>query len=95
MLLYGSLFNVASRMGPFRGWRLVQALAALMILGIGFSRIYVGAHWPTDVLGGYLWGATFLLAAVMLCERVWSPQPEPVAAAGADEVYVAANARTN
>ncbi len=41
--------------------RLVQAAAAFVILVTGFGRVYVGAHWPSDVLGGYLWGLTCLL----------------------------------
>ena len=74
MLLYGSLFYVTGRLDPFRGQRVVQALAVLMILGTGFSRIYVGAHWPTDVLGGYLWGSTFLVVAIAICTSIWAPR---------------------
>jgi membrane-associated phospholipid phosphatase len=47
---------------------LVQALAISQMLAIGFSRIYTGAHWPSDVLGGFLWGAWFILLLVV-CYR--------------------------
>jgi undecaprenyl-diphosphatase len=31
---------------------------------IGFSRIYVGHHWVSDVLGGYALGAAYLLILI-------------------------------
>lgn len=36
----------------------------LLILAIGFSRIYLGVHYATDVFGGYLLGGLWLLVAI-------------------------------
>jgi membrane protein DedA with SNARE-associated domain/membrane-associated phospholipid phosphatase len=38
----------------------VWAGAVLVIVAIGFSRLYLGVHWVTDVLGGYALGAVWL-----------------------------------
>jgi membrane-associated phospholipid phosphatase len=52
---------------------LVQVLAVAHMLAIGFSRVHTGAHWPSDVVGGFLWGAWFVLLLV-ICHRRYFPR---------------------
>ncbi|MFF2288091.1 phosphatase PAP2 family protein [Peribacillus butanolivorans] len=35
-------------------------ISAIFILTIGFSRIYLGAHYPSDILGGFFTGGFWL-----------------------------------
>ncbi len=46
--------------------RLLVAATTALVLGVGFSRIYLGVHWTTDVLGGYLGGLTYLMAGAAI-----------------------------
>ena len=45
---------------------LVLALIAVVILSMGAARIYLQVHWPSDVAGGYLLGALWLLLVIPL-----------------------------
>lgn len=41
-------------------------LAALMIIGIGLSRIYLGVHYPSDVLAGFSAGAVWIIVCALI-----------------------------
>jgi undecaprenyl-diphosphatase len=47
-------------------------LAGAVVLTVltGLSRIALGVHWPSDVIGGWMLGAAFALAAVAILRRV-------------------------
>jgi undecaprenyl-diphosphatase len=44
----------------------VGVLAGLMIAAIGMSRIYLGVHYPSDVIAGYLAAAVWVSAMLSL-----------------------------
>ena len=55
---------------PYATWRrLALAIALLVVAGTGFGRVYLGVHWPTDVLGGYLLAGCWLGIGVYLRKR--------------------------
>jgi undecaprenyl-diphosphatase len=65
LLVYGAIMVLVEYLPLPRGvQRLVQALCLVIIVLAGWARVYTGAHWPSDVLGGYLWGAVVLTALV-------------------------------
>ena len=44
----------------------IQILLVFLILAISISRIYLGEHWPSDVLGSYVIGGFFLSLLIWL-----------------------------
>jgi len=68
---FGFLFFVAYALLPRRSLRrrAALALAPLPVLVIGFSRVYLRAHWPSDVLGAYLLGGVWLGFSLAMYRR--------------------------
>ena len=57
---------VGEAVSPAPARRAVQLGLILLILAIGASRVYLGVHWPSDVIGGYLFGGVALLGLAYL-----------------------------
>ena len=48
---------------------LFYAIASLYVGLMGLSRLYLGVHWPTDILGGFSAGYLYFLASINLANK--------------------------
>lgn len=48
----------------------VFATAAVLALLIGFTRVYLGVHYPSDVLGGWMLGLSWAIVCGLVCHRL-------------------------
>ena len=83
-MVFGGLLIVLAGdiIKPVKIRRAIQIGLALLILAVGASRVYLGVHYPSDVLGGYLFGAMALLGLVWLRNRFSNRGAEMAAAVG-------------
>jgi hypothetical protein len=65
IVIYLVYKNVSNK---YLKWLLITLLS-LLILSIGFSRIYVGVHYFTDVAGGFLLGLAYLIIYINIYNK--------------------------
>lgn len=70
MALYGFLAYLAWKQFP-RQYAIAFIVCAAVLIGfIGFSRLYLGLHFVSDVAAGYVTGAVFLTLGIWVSERL-------------------------
>jgi undecaprenyl-diphosphatase len=69
-VFYGVIAGVlCSRIGSQLTRVLIWSTAAMLVTAIGLSRIYLGVHYPTDVIAGYAAGAVWV-STLIFVDRV-------------------------
>ena len=69
MALYGFFAFLLCRLYPEYKKGIVT-IATLIVLAIGFSRLYLGVHYPSDVLAGFAVGGLWLWLGVWLTNKL-------------------------
>lgn len=76
-IAYGAVAYLVTRLEPTPALRrFTWVVAALLIGGIGISRMYLGVHYPSDVIAGFVGGLAWLgfVAASMTAVRFFAPR---------------------
>lgn len=69
MIFYLTLALVLTHRGRWR--HLAAAGAILLALLIGLSRVMLGVHWPSDVIGGWVFGLLWVLLTLRIAEHLF------------------------
>lgn len=78
LVCYGMLAYVLLRLGRSsrRSRAATVAGAVMLVLAIGFSRLYLGVHYFSDVVGGYAAGLVWLIVCIGGVESLGTPSSE-------------------
>jgi membrane-associated phospholipid phosphatase len=80
MIAYGSVAFLVGRLEPTPALRRATwTIATIVILAIGISRVYLGVHYPSDVIAGFIAGLAwlaFVTSGITAIEFFASRKPE-------------------
>ncbi len=71
MAFYGFVAYLLCTLFPAKKLTVLAAAIAI-IVSVGFSRLYLGVHFPSDVLAGYILGCLWILVGIGVTERIQS-----------------------
>lgn len=69
MALYGFMAYLLCTLFPTKK-PMILAVAIMIIGSVGFSRLYLGVHFPSDIIAGYLLGGLCLLIGIEIARRL-------------------------
>jgi undecaprenyl-diphosphatase len=71
LVTYGSVAYLVGRLEPSaRLERITWIIATAIVIAIGFSRMYLGVHYPSDVIAGFIAGLAWLAFVIALVKAV-------------------------
>jgi undecaprenyl-diphosphatase len=77
-VIFGILAVLVSHSMGRWGRALVYAICAIVVVMIAYSRLYLGAHWLSDVLAGLLFGTVMMAAFGVAIEAIPPRRIKPV-----------------
>ncbi len=70
-VFYGMMIWILAKLFPHHSWAKKSKWGiALLVAAIGLSRIFLGVHWMSDVVGGFLLGASWVFLNLILTRKL-------------------------
>jgi len=74
VVIFGAVVAYLWRQHRSRNWRWgATSVAVFLVIAVAYSRLYLNAHWLTDVLGSIVGGMAYLLFALTWLEALGTP----------------------